>query len=303
MHSLDFLEQYGFFPFRRAHGSMTKPHLSLRFREAEFHIDSSRGKKGYNIITHAHSDHYGKGNVRNRNAIASHETARILEELTGRKFAGSTFSIGDKLEIGGIEISTHETHHMYGSAAFLFKSESRILVTGDVKDYSSLPKCDVLICEATYGSPADIFKEEIHRVVEEACGSYYGVYPVGKAQRIGKLLNDNGIDFSAEERIAGLCRLFGIEVADEGEVHLTTTRKIYEYSGKKYILTAQRFYRLPRIVVSDHLDYRGLINMVEHCKPEAVIFYHGRPTTRLLEDVRGMGVEVATLNDLERLSP
>lgn len=124
-----------------------------------------------------------------------------------------------------------------------------------------------------------------------------------KAQRIGKLLNENGIAFSAEEKIARLCRLFGIEVAEQGEVHLTTTRKIYEYRGKKYILTAQRFYRLPRIVVSDHLDYRGLIEMVEHCGPEAVIFYHGKPTSRLLEDIRGMGVEVATLNDLERLAP
>ena len=303
MHSLDFLEHFGFFPFRRAHGSLTKPHLSLRFRETEFHIDSSRGKRGYNIITHAHSDHYGKGNVRNRNAIASHETALILEELTGRKFAGSTFSVGDKLELDGIRISTYETHHMHGSAAFLFKSDSRILVTGDVKDYSSLPRCDVLICEATYGNPVDIFNEEIHRVVEEAYGSFYGVYPVGKAQRIGKLLNENGIGFSAEERIARLCELFGIEVAEEGEVHLTTTRKIYECSGKKYILTAQRFYRLPRIVVSDHLDYKGLIEMVEYCRPEAVIFYHGKPTSRLLEDVEEMGVGVATLDNLERLSP
>lgn len=40
--------------------------------------------------------------------------------------------------------------------------------TGDVKDYSQLPQCNVLVTEATYGSPKDNFREELEKLVDEA---------------------------------------------------------------------------------------------------------------------------------------
>ncbi len=292
---------FGFFPYRRAKGSRTAPHLSLKFRETEFHIDTSKSEEGFNVITHAHSDHYGLRNISNPSAIASIETSMILQEIAGKKFQGTTFRIGEKFEMGGVKISTHGTEHMYGSSAFLFKSESRVLVTGDVKEYSHLPECDVLVCEATYGNPDHIFEEEIQRVIEEANNSSYGVYPVGKAQRIGRILQESGIPFTADEKISRLCRLFGIETSEDGYVHLTSTKNIYGIKGRKFILTAQKFYRLPRIVVSDHLDYRGIIGMINHCNPEAVIFYHGRPSLELLKETKNMGIYTVTLSGLDRV--
>ncbi len=282
-------------------GSRTAPHLSLRFREVEFHIDTSRGYDGFNLITHAHSDHYGIRNISNPSAIASVETAMILQEISGKEFKGMTFRTGERFEIDGLKVSTYRTGHMHGSSAFLINSESKVLVTGDVRDYSHLPECDVLICEATYGSPEHVFEEEIHRVIEEANNSTYGVYPIGKAQRVGRILHEYGIAFSADRKIRRLCHLFGIETAEEGEVHLTSTRNIFGMTGRKFILTAQKFYRLPRIVVSDHLDYRGIIGMIHHCNPSAVIFYHGKPTHELIEEVKDMGIPTSTLSDLDRV--
>ncbi len=292
MNSLYFLENFDFLPYRRkGRGRGLKPHLTLRFNYnsvVDFHVDSYKGSiqnddyRFYNLITHAHSDHYGQNNLSNKNALASVETAKILSEIAEKKFSGRTFRIGDKLKLDGLKIKTYSTKHMFGSTAFLIESEYKILITGDVKDFSSLPKCDVLITEATYGSPDFVFEDEIEKLIENAENSTLGVYPVGKAQRTAKILTENGYGVSASQKISRLCELFDIEISEDGEVNLVSPRKLAEGRGRRYILTAQRFYRWPRIVISDHMDFLGVLAMVDHCDPEHVIFYHGKPTESLL---------------------
>jgi len=295
----EFAEKYGFIPHRRRGKRGFKPHLSLRFRSTILHVDSYAGE-GYNLISHAHSDHYGHCNIRNRSAIASIETAKILEAVTGKKFVGKTFMIGETLKLDLLKIKTYPTQHMDGASAFLIKERSRVLVTGDVKDYKHLPKCDVLVTEATYGQPDYVFEDEIDRLLQEAQNSTFGVYPIGKAQRVARILIKNGFSVKAESKIRKVCAQLGIEVKGDG-VELVPTRDIWKKSGRKFVLTAQKFYRIPRITISDHLDYEGIIRMVEHCNPEHVIFYHGNPTKELLEDLRGLGYSVSTLKDLDAL--
>jgi putative mRNA 3-end processing factor len=307
MNSLFFLEEYGFLPFRRKSKRSVKPHLTLRFNSSvvtDFHIDSYRGYSAdnylyFNLITHAHSDHYGQSNMNNPFSVSSEETANILSVLGGRKFPGITFKIGEKIKLGDFFVRTYSTQHIFGSTAFLIKADSRILITGDVKDFSSLPKCDVLITEATYGSPDYIFEEEIDKLISYASNSVFGVYPVGKAQRTAKILSENGYSVSGSERIVKLCKVFGIEVTEEGEVHLVPPRDLYYCRGKRYVLTAQNFYRFPRIVISDHLDFRGLLEMIDHCSPEHVIFYHGKPSKELIEVVGEDVSDVSVLSDLD----
>lgn len=282
----------------------TRVHLTLRF-ETDLHIDSSSGADGYNLITHAHTDHYGQNNMKNLCAVASHHTASILETTTCRDFSGTCFQVGDKIELDGLKIDTYPTEHIPGSCAFLVNSSSRVLVTGDVKDYSQLPRCDVLVTEATYGSPRDVFQEELEKLVGEAVKSTYGVYPIGKAQRVTRILNEAGYSVSAEKKIASICSSLGIECGqdeegEEGDVNLVSPRSLREVEGKKFMLTAQRFY-YPRIVVSDHLDYSGIKAMIEHCDPEQVVFYHGKPSEQLIEEIEDMGKGVTLLSQLEKI--
>ncbi|MFW6127764.1 MAG: MBL fold metallo-hydrolase RNA specificity domain-containing protein [Halobacteriota archaeon] len=280
----------------------TRVHLTLRF-ETDLHIDSSSGAEGYNLITHAHTDHYGQNNMNNPRAVASHHTASILETTTSRKFSGMCFQVGNRIDLDGLKIQTYPTKHIPGSCAFMINSSSKVLVTGDVKDYSQLPQCDVLVTEATYGSPQDNFQEELEKVVDEAVDSTYGVYPIGKAQRVTRILSEAGYMVSAEEKIARLCSSLGIECSynqSEGDVNLVSPRSLRDISGKKFMLTAQRFY-YPRIVVSDHLDYEGIKNMVEHCNPEHVLFYHGKPSEHLCQEIKDMGIDVTLLSHLEKI--
>lgn len=282
--------------YRRRYGRGFRPHLSLLIDDIPFHIDSSPGE-GYNLITHAHSDHHGQRNVSNGGAVASIETARILEVVTKERFEGRMFEVGDKLHLSGVKVETYPTYHIHGSAAFHFVDHD-ILVTGDVKDYRDLPECSFLITEATYGHPKHVFEEEIDRLVKAAsAGAALGAYPIGKAQRVAEILLENGVDFTAERKIAEICRALGIEHGHSGS-RIVSPRRVYEYGG--YILTAQNFYRCPRITLSDHLDYRGIVEMVHHCNPEIVIFYHGRPSKHLLDELERDGFRCLTLKDFEK---
>lgn len=276
-------------------------HLTLRF-ETDLHIDSSSGAYGHNLITHAHTDHYGQNNMNNPRAVASYQTASILESTTHRDFSGICFQVGDKIDLDGLKIDTYPTKHIPGSCAFLVNSSSRVLVTGDVKDYSQLPQCDVLVTEATYGSPRDLFQEELEKLVDEAVKSTYGVYPIGKAQRVTRILNEAGYRVTAEEKIARICSSLGIKCNqnDDGDVNLVSPRRLNEVDGKKFMLTAQRFY-YPRIVISDHLDYGGIKDMVEHCNPEQVVFYHGKPSENLVQEIEDMGKGATLLPQLDKI--
>ncbi len=282
--------------YRRKYGRGCRPHLSLCIEGWHFHIDTSPADYGINLITHAHTDHYGQRNMENGCAVASRESAAILEASTGKRFSGVTFEVGNRIKVGECRIKTYPTYHMHGSTAFYF-SGSDVLITGDVKDYSKLPKCSILVTEATYGHPSHIFEEEIDKLLKVALSNntVFGAYPIGKAQRVAEILTNEGLGFSAEEKIAKICSAVGLTATDGPTI--ASPRNLHLYGGG-YILTAQKFYRWPRITISDHLDYRGLLEMIDHCEPEEVVFYHGKPSKRLLERIKAEGIACKTLNDL-----
>jgi len=67
----------------------------------------------------------------------------------------------------------------------------------------------------------------------------------------------------------------GINVATPWNLNLVRSRA-------KYFLTGRRDSSYPTIQLSDHLDFRGLMRMIEHVSPERVMVYHlrgqGRPS-------------------------
>jgi len=293
MNSLEIAENYGFLLYRKN----SYPHVSLRFKGVDFHIDTKPGE-GFNLITHAHSDHYGVRNLQNPNAVASLETAKILEAVTGKSFAGRTFRVGETLDLGGLKIETFPTKHIHGATAFYIR-DADVLITGDVKNWRRLPKCRVLITEATYGHPSFVFEDEIEKLIRAAKSrATLGAYPIGKAQRVAEILSKEGLDFTAEDMIRKICSALGIEVGNSGAL-IVSPRNL----DNGYILTAQRYYRIPRIVLSDHIDYRGIISMVEHCEAEHVVFYHGKASEKLKKELASSGVSCSTIEDVDITLP
>ncbi|MEM3928438.1 MAG: MBL fold metallo-hydrolase, partial [Archaeoglobaceae archaeon] len=223
MNSSQIAINFGFLPYRRTCGERKKPHFSIRFNDFDFHIDSSPGN-GFNLITHAHSDHYGQTNLGNPNAIASNETAKILETVSEKKFSGIRFEVGETIKIADLKIKTFPTFHIHGSSAFYFP-DLELLITGDVKSWKKLPKCRVLVTEATYSHPSNVFEDEIELLLEKAEeGNSLGAYPIGKAQRVAKILSNEGIEFCTEEKIAKICRALDIEIGEEGAKIVSPSR-------------------------------------------------------------------------------
>ncbi len=281
-----------------------KPHLSVKFRSVEgnlvtFSIDTTRTPAKYQqpdayLITHAHSDHNGKSAMLSERAVCSEKTALALEIRHQRKYAGMTFKVGETIDVRGVKVQTFPNFHTVGSVAFMWENElgTKILVTGDVKDASMLPECDLLITEANYGDPGDTscyFDDDLagfENAFRDNSSIAFGAYAFGKAQRAVELLRGFGYQgtIEMEEQSLSLTRTL---LEDAGE--LTCLGDSCEDCisivppwdlGKlpshmsKYVMTGRSDYRYPAIQISDHLDARGLEAMVKNIDPQFTVVYH-----------------------------
>jgi len=250
-------------------------------------------------------------------AVCSKETARALEILYGKEYAGSTFRIGETVEVCGVDVKTYPTHHTIGSCAFYWQNDTgaRILVTGDVKDAKDLPGCDLLVTEANYGDPDDPkchFRDDIgafREAVKSSEDIAFGAYAFGKAQRAVRLLRESGysgeIGMEPVSRalteglmedtgpLAGLDSNCGVRITTPGEIAGLA-------AAKKFILTGRRDYKFPTINISDHMDVNGLIGMVRHCAPSAVITYHpgGHRPLKLAAYLNKTGIYARALEEI-----
>jgi len=297
------------------------PHLALGFDSHLFSIDTSRAPQrcmqpdAY-LITHAHSDHYGRSAMLSSRAVASAETARALEIRYQREYRGQTFSVGESLSVGEVEVKTHPTGHTIGSSAFSWETSSgtSVLVTGDVKDYRSLPRCDFLVMEANYGDPWDpscIFDDDLAGFGEALeSGASFGAYAFGKAQRAVALIRAMGFDgeIGMDPQSLHLTRELLKDAAgplthvNSGETNVVTPWSLPRVRSKaKYFLTGRRDSSYPTIRLSDHLDFRGLVKMIHHVSPQQILVYHpeGTRSSLLAHHLRQCGLLATGLGEIE----
>ncbi len=281
-----------------------KPHLSLRFMSDEgkpvtFSIDTTRSpnkclQPDVYLITHAHSDHNGKSAMLSGHSIGSDKTSKALEIRYGKTYKGITMGISDSIEVAGVTVQTFPTGHTPGSTAFYWENGlgTRILVTGDVKDYSMLPKCDVLITEANYGDPGDTtcyFEDDIEgleQLLRDNSCVALGAYAFGKAQRVVELVRSLGygdaIEMEAQSLELTRCMLENAgDVVGLGEAGGNTLCVVppwdldrLSWHTSKYVMSGRSDFRYPSIQISDHLDVRGLTDMVRWINPELTVVYH-----------------------------
>jgi putative mRNA 3-end processing factor len=161
------------------------------------------------LVTHAHSDHATAGHGA---VLATRETLDIMAIRLGPDHAGATeeATLGRPIRLGGVTVAFRPAGHVLGSAQVAVEGGGmRVVATGDYKrdpDPTCAPfepvPCDVLITEATFGLP--VFRhpapgEEIARLLGSLVQfpertHLIGVYALGKAQRLVRLLRDAGHD-------------------------------------------------------------------------------------------------------------
>jgi len=174
----------------------------------DFYIDPVRPVDRA-LITHGHSDHARPGHAK---VLATRQTLDIMAIRCGPDFAGTTqaMPLGEKIRLGDVTVSFHPAGHVLGSAQIsVERNGMRIVASGDYKRardptctaFEVVP-CDVFISEATFALP--VFhhpdaSQEIGKLLKSTRqfperAHLVGAYALGKAQRVMRLLRDQGYD-------------------------------------------------------------------------------------------------------------
>ena len=246
----------------------------------------------------------------------------------GDGFAARTeeAALGMPQRIGGVTATFHPAGHVLGSAQIAVERAGfRIVASGDYKRtpdptcaaFEPVP-CDVFITEATFGLP--VFRhpaplDEIRRLLASLAQfpertHLVGVYALGKAQRVLRLLRDAGYDAPVylHGALRRLCDYYVARGIDLGSArrrhrrprHARATSPAPSSSGRPSAFEGpwvrrfadplvafasgwmqvrararQRGVELP-LVVSDHCDWTELTATIAELAPAEVWVTHGR---------------------------
>jgi putative mRNA 3-end processing factor len=205
------------------------PH-GLYIKPADAWVDPSTPQERA-LVTHGHADHARGGHTA---VLATPETLAIMDARYGPQ-NGQPIAYGERLSLGGVEISFVPAGHVLGSAQIVLEhAGERIVVSGDYKrrpDPTCAPfqpvPCDVFITEATFGLP--VFRHpdtgsEIDRLLAALHANpdrcvLVGAYALGKAQRVimelrGRNHHDPIYLHGALQRLCDLYLDHGIPLGD-----------------------------------------------------------------------------------------
>lgn len=273
----------------------------------------------YTFISHAHADHT-KGLGSNEKAYLTSETRDVLSQGSSQeKFKNLILlKYGDLISIDGLEVATHNSGHILGSAQYEIRdSSSTIVYTGDIncremlttKAAETVP-CDTLILETTYGNPFFDFPSltNIHgNIINWAIGEIqkertptFIIYSTGKAQEIVKIFNEfTNIPVVTSHSVAKINKAYnmnGIELryqdstTNEGKellkqpcIQVISPSERSSVLGRCSFATATGWALRTGMIrsidtvfpLSNHADFKQLINYVKQTRPKEVFTVHG----------------------------
>jgi len=272
------------------------------------------------IVTHAHADHLGglrKSLKCCRRVWMTKATRDLAETLNDtlklRDSPIETVEYGKTIQYGTERITLVKADHILGSAQVLVEDAGgiRIAYTGDFRiDDTPVVECDVLVVEATYGSPScrrnfevDV-RELLISMVEKRLrgGAVYVFGYHGKLQEVMQLLRDADVSvpFVMPERVfqvTKVCEQHGMRL---GCLSLSTNEDgrelldgnlpcvaFYHMNSRGYVgfknsricVSGWEFHSPCRqigdreylVALSDHSDFDGLIEYVKRSKAKQVI--------------------------------
>ena len=272
------------------------------------------------VVTHAHADHMVglRKSLRTcEKVLMTKATKDLIDVLRGPLFLMGgyveTLDYGETLLYGEEQITFFRADHILGAAQVLVEDVEgkRIVFTGDFRiDETPVLDADVLVMEATYGSPScrRSFRGNVRNllvsVVEEGLkhGTVYVFGYHGKLQEVMQVLHNARVKapFVVPERVfhvSKVCEKHGMRfgrlilsrereakellernspciafyhMASAGKVGLGGFR-IY-VSGWEFNSPCRKISEKKYVVaLSDHSDFDGLIAYVRRSKPELVI--------------------------------
>jgi putative mRNA 3-end processing factor len=272
------------------------------------------------VVTHAHADHM-VGLVQSlrtcEKVLMTKATKDLIDVMRNPLFLMSGFAetldYHKTLQYEEESITFFPADHILGAAQVFVEDVdgTRIAFTGDFRiDETPVLEADVLVMEATYGSPAckRSFKTDIKKLlismVEEGLrrGTVYVFGYHGKLQEVMQILHDASIraPFVVPERVfhvSMICQKHGMRLghlmlSEEKEAkellernspcvafyHMNSGSQINRdvfriyVSGWEFNEPCREISKKEYVIaLSDHSDFDGLIEYVRRSKPKLVI--------------------------------
>jgi putative mRNA 3-end processing factor len=272
------------------------------------------------VVTHAHGDHLVglKRSLRSCEKVLMTAATRDLAKVMNGQFAFIDKSVeildyGETMDYGDERVTLVKANHILGAAQVLVEDAggNRVAYTGDFKlDGTPVLDCDILVVEATYGSPS--FRRSFELNVEELLvsmvekrlreGTVYVFGYHGKLQEVMQILHraDVSVPFVMPERVfrvSKICERYGMRL---GCLALSTEKEgrelldgnlpcvaFYHMNSRRHIgldssricVSGWEFHSPCRqignkehlVALSDHSDFDGLLEYVKRSKPKQVV--------------------------------
>jgi putative mRNA 3-end processing factor len=281
-------------------------------------FDASRPLR---VVTHAHADHLGglRSSLRHCEKVlmtkATRDLAETLNESLRLKDAAAvkTLEYGKVIKYKDEKISLIKAQHILGAAQVLVEDAGgiRIVWTGDFRlDGTPVVDCDVLVVEATYGSPScrrnfDVdVRELLVSMIEKRLrgGAVYVFGYHGKLQEVMQILRDAdvAVPFVMPERVyevTKVCehhgmRLGCLSLSTDNEGHELLDGNLpcvafYHMNSRQHVglrnsricVSGWEFHSPCRqigdrehlVALSDPSDFDGLIEYVKQSRAKQVI--------------------------------
>ncbi len=274
------------------------------------------------VVTHAHADHLAglRRSLRcGKRVLMTPATRDLIRVVNGSLPLDDgnveVLDYGQTVECGDERVSLIKADHILGAAQVVVEDAigGKVAYTGDFRVDGTEPllDCDVLVVEATYGSPSfrRSFKVDVKgllvSLVEKRLrhGAVYVFGYHGKLQEVMQILHraDVSVPFVMPERVfhvSKVCEAHGMRLGslalsteNEGKelldenlpcvafYHMNARRSVGLFGSSRICVSGWEFSspckqigeREHLVALSDHSDFDGLIEYVRRCKPKRVV--------------------------------
>jgi putative mRNA 3-end processing factor len=280
------------------------------------------------LISHAHGDHA----IPNSGTVYTSAATKLIMNRRYKNSVRSAFrevNFRETFYLNDVAITFLPAGHMLGSAMILLEYQNkRYLYTGDFKlqadescEAHEFVPADFLITESTFANPEYSHPDPVEEIrkLNEVKGQniILGAYAVGKAQRITQLVSRycSGKKILVHNEIIKFHEVYESCGIDLGKWERYTRQQFKKEENCIYILPPNWFHRYSGtesykvfatgwkqahikcdsvLNISDHADWKDLLEMIEKTNPEIVFTLHG-DGSRLKEYLKDR-VEVRILN-------
>jgi Cft2 family RNA processing exonuclease len=244
---------------------------------------------------------------------SSQQTFDLIDSYGIQPRNWQSLAIGEKVVFDDVEVVAHNSGHVLGSCEFEVNTpEGNVLFTGDLNtEYTKTMKpaepvqCEILVLEATFGSPSFVFPSEdevgkemvdwAKKTIKSGKIPTFQADPLGNAQEIISILSESSIPVITHWKVSRINQVYEAngykleyldaksngaqEIIDSGNLAYITPKQLDLQDHPEFVPALVSGWALwarkKAFPLSDHADFPRLIRFVEECRPKTVLTCHG----------------------------